>query len=126
VAILADVVFVENTVSGPADWRPYQFGIAGGGAVLVFGSDSDGGTTVQVVGCTFINNTVNATDMFPAASDFSGQGSLAKGTTSLVAMACAPHPAVSLRLAGSLSVNVIAMRCVSLCDALCLYNVVSA
>jgi hypothetical protein len=79
VAFVRDVRFLDNMVSGAVDWRAYNMGIAGGGALLLFGSDVSGGASVRVQDCTFVNNTVNATDLFPAASDSSGQGSLTKG-----------------------------------------------
>jgi hypothetical protein len=97
VAVISDVAFIGNSVSGPVDWRPYLLGLAGGGALFVFGSDASGGALVQVVGCTFVNNTANATDLYPSASDSSGQGSLTKGAQlpavagSVGSCACACH-----------------------------------
>jgi hypothetical protein len=80
VADISDVTFLDNSVSGAVDWRAYVMGIAGGGALLVFGSDMGGGASVRVSRCRFESNTVNATDLYPPPSDSSGQGSLAKGT----------------------------------------------
>jgi hypothetical protein len=80
VAVISDVAFIGNSVSGPVDWRPYLLGLAGGGALFVFGSDASGGASVNVLGCSFTNNSVNATDLYPPDShDNTGQGSLTKG-----------------------------------------------
>jgi hypothetical protein len=90
VAFVRDVRFLDNMVSGAVDWRAYNMGIAGGGALFVFGSDVSGGASVRVQECTFVNNTVNATDLFPAASDSSGQGSLTKGRVMWFCCCCCP------------------------------------
>jgi hypothetical protein len=85
VAMIKDVVFLDNAVVGLVDWRPYIVGLASGGALLIAGSDTDGGASVTVTGCTFINNTVNATDMYPPTdSDRTGQGLLTQGASDFI------------------------------------------
>ncbi len=83
--MIKDVVFLDNAVVGLVDWRPYIVGLASGGALLIAGSDSDGGASVTVTGCTFINNTVHATDMYPPTdSDRTGQGLLTQGASDFI------------------------------------------
>ena len=92
-AVISDVAFIGNSVSGPVDWRPYLLGLAGGGALFVFGSDASGGASVNVLGCSFTNNSVNATDLYPPDShDNTGQGSLTKGVWLLRRFVCFLHP----------------------------------